>query len=105
MHVHADILKGYMPIFENTEGVHGKRKVGNPWLMWSNQLHATHAHFFILPQTYNLHAWCLELWQETGGATPWFPKPRHNLTLKRTHIHVLRLHSTQARCQVLRFGG
>jgi len=26
-----DMLKGYMLICRNAEGVHGKRKVGNPW--------------------------------------------------------------------------
>ena len=30
--VHAYMLKGYMLIFRNAEGVHGKRKVGNPCL-------------------------------------------------------------------------
>jgi len=27
----VEMLKGYMPICVNAEGVHGKRKVGNPW--------------------------------------------------------------------------
>jgi len=25
------MLKGYVLIFRNAEGVHGKRKLGNPW--------------------------------------------------------------------------
>jgi len=29
----VEMLKGYMLIFRNAEGVHGKRKVGNPWSM------------------------------------------------------------------------
>jgi len=32
------MLKGYMLIFRNAEGVHGKRKVGNPWPSVSHNL-------------------------------------------------------------------
>ena len=30
-HLSVEMLKGYMLICRNAEGVHGKRKVGNPW--------------------------------------------------------------------------
>jgi len=30
-YISVEILKGYMLISRNSEGVHGKKKVGNPW--------------------------------------------------------------------------
>ena len=29
----VEMLKGYMLICQNAKGVHGKRKIGNPWHM------------------------------------------------------------------------
>jgi len=29
----VEMLKWYMLIFRNAEGVHGQRKVGNPWII------------------------------------------------------------------------